>query len=919
MGIVFLGRDVALERPVAIKVLRPEHATAAATERFLREARILASLNHPNVVTVHRAGESGGLSWYVMDYLPAETLAGRLERGPLGAGEAVAVALDVLAALEAAHRHGVVHRDVKPANIFLLQGRAQLGDFGIASSPHAGEPLTLPGRILGTPDYMAPEQMVGKPATPATDLCGVGLVLFEALTGERYEAWEHPAEADWTRVPRPLAPVVRRALALDPAARWPDAGSFAAALRRFGRASRARRLLWAAAAVAVVAAGIAGWLARGPSLPRKAATLQVVVSPFRVGGAAAPAWLGDSLAHALVRALGANTDFLVRFAAAAPDTARGLVLDGRGTVRGAALEIGVTPARPTAGIEAFRADTSGPLAAWDRVAAALAYQVLLQLWSQRNAALAGDLPLAAAPRTAAGLRAFLAAEQLFAHAQWASAYRAYVEARALDATCLICDVRIADVARWLGTPPDTPSTRRYRAALQRFPPQYQALLRAGFEPADVRLATLRELTERSRNWGFAWFHFGDEVFHRGVFSGYRREDALEPLLHASLLRPDFAPVWEHLAWEATAVGDSADAAHALEAYGRIASSGDHLAKVLGGLLQTGFVWRFLPEAQAIAFTTAQLKDPAVAHYEDLAAAPSYMLTFEAPRATVWIGEQFARGVPRRDLENAGLLAQVYGLVALGRVDSALAVARQLGARASDPDIVLFAEELPVALALADSEAVATRWMPLAAPLEPMAEGVGHADTLQRARAAWMLALLAYRAQRRAEFDRYRALVEAAGPAAVPLAQFLTAVAGRGGHGMPAAALRYSAPLAALDSANRGHDPFFRTLLHLERAAWQLGAGTPAQAVAELRWHDNNDFVDYPGRAPQAAEVDYAFATLARWDGARVLESLGPAHREEACATFAAVAAAWREGEPRYAARAALARERYAALECGRTP
>jgi hypothetical protein len=854
-----------------------------------------------------------------MDYIPAETLAGRLDRGPLSAAEAVAVALDVLGALEAAHRHGVVHRDVKPANIFLVEGRAMLGDFGIASSSRGGdEPLTLPGRPLGTPDYMAPEQMVGKPATAASDLCGVGLILFEALSGGRYEAWESPARADWSRVPRRLVPVLRRALALDPAARWPDAAAFATALRRVGRATRARRILWGAAAVSVAAAGVAWLLARPPRPSPSAATLHVVVLPFRVTGTAAPAWLGDSLARTLVRALGANPDFRVRPAQSPADTGDGLVLDGVGTIRGETLDLTVTSSRDVAEFRDFHADTTGTVRGWERAATALAYQVLLQIWGRRNVAEAADLPLAAAPRTGEGLRAFLRAEQLFAGAQWKAAYNAYLSARDIDTTCLICDVRIADVSRWLGYPSDTASTRRYRAALDRFPPHYQALLRAGFEPPEQRMKALRDLTEQSRGWGFAHFVYGDEIFHRGPFVGFRRADALGPLLQASVLRPDFAPVWEHLAWAAIAEGDSATAGHALERYAQIASARDTAAGVIGGLLRTGYVWRFHPEPEAVAFTTAMLRDPAIAAFPDLRAAPSYMLTFEAPRATVWIGEQFAQRVPRRGLEESGLLAQIYGLVALGRVDSALVVARMVSARTAESAVALFADELPAALALADSAEVATRWSPFAAPLEPMARGVRRAEPIERARAAWMLALLAHRAKRGVDFEKWRGLVAAAGPVAAPLDSFLTVLAGPAGHGMPAAALRRTAALVALDSANRGGDPFYRALLHLARAGWQLGAGTPAQAAAELRWHENQDFVGYPGLAPQAGEVDYAFATLARWEQARILESLGPAHRQETCDVLAFVASAWRQGEPRFKARADTARSRLAALGCGAT-
>jgi hypothetical protein len=916
MGTVYLGRDVALERPVAIKVLRPDLATATAAERFLREARILASLNHPNVVPVHRTGEAAGLPYYVMDYIAAETLAARLDRGPLAPAEAVAVASDVLAALEAAHRRGIVHRDVKPSNVFLCEGRAVLGDFGIAKSwTGGGEPLTLPGSAIGTPDYMAPEQMVGKPATPATDLCAVGLLLYEALTGRRFGAWDDPEAGTRGGVPHYLAPVLRRALALEPAARWPDAAAFARALRRAGVPARTRRKLWGAAALCVVAAAVA-WLVARPGARAAPAALHVLIQPFRVSGPGAPPWLGDSLAGTLVHALGANTDFRVRLAASGADTAEGLWLDGRATIRGESLDVAVTAARQEAGVGAFRADTTGTLAEWEQAATNLAYQVLLQLWSRENAAVAGDLPLAAAPRTSEGLRAFLGAELLFAHAQWLAAYRAYVRARDLDPTCLICDVRAVDVARWLGLEPDTARTRRYRALLYSFPPQYRELLRASFEPPAERMATLQDLTERFRGWGFGWFILGDEIFHRGPFVGIRRADALAPLEQAALLRPDFAPVWEHLAWAAIAEGDSAVAGHALDRYAQIASAGDTAAAVIGALLRTGYMWRFRPEPEAVAFSTAMLRNPAVAAFSDLRAAPSYMLTFEAPRATVWLGERFAQHVPRRGLEEPGRLAQVYGLVALGRVDSALAMVRLVAARTAESAVALFAAELPAALALADSMGVTASWGPLAAPLEPYALGAARTTPLERARAAWMLSLLATRARRGTDSERYRAIVAAAGPEAAPLADFLTVIQGPSVHGWAGAALRRSARLVALDSANRGGDPFFRTLLHLARADWQLGAGTPAQAAAELRWHENNDFIGYPGLAPQGAEVDYAFATIARWDQARLLESLGPAHREETCAALASVAESWRQGEPRFAARADSARARLAASGCG---
>ena len=915
MGMVFLGRDPALDRPVAIKIIRPELATAAAAERFLREARILASLSHPNVIPVHRAAEAGGIAYYVMDYLAAETLADRLARGPLPAAEVLALGSDLLAALDAAHRQGILHRDVKPANLFLLEGRVVLGDFGIAkSATHGGETLTVPGSAIGTPDYMAPEQATGQQLTAAADLYSAGLVLYEALTGRRWPSFEEPESADWSGVPRALVPILKRALALRAAARWPDAPAFRRALARAGAPAFRRRLIAASTVVGGIAAvAVVLWATGVLPLHSRSGSLSIAVRPFRVAGPGAPAWLGDSLAATLVRALGANTDFRVHVASGT-DTADGLLLDGQATVSGESLAVAVTPASGAA--PAFRADTTGTLAGWDRAATGLASQVLLQLWSRDNAAIARDLPLGAAPRTPEGLGAFLRAELLFAHAQWGAAYQAYAVARDVDPSCLICDVRIADVARWLGLEPDRTRTARYRAALDSFPPHYRQLIQASFAPPAERMSLLRDLTVRYRGWGFGWFILGDEVFHRGALGGIPRADALAPLQQAAVLRPDFAPTWEHLAWVAIAEGDSVAAATALDHYAQLADQGDSAAANIGALLRSGFIWRFAPEPVATAASAQVLARPEAALWSDIFAAPSFLLTFDVPRATVWLGERFVQGVPRAGLATTGLLAQAYGLVALGRPDSAAVLARRAAERAPERALALFAAELPAALALADSADLPHRYAALAAPLQAIATATSGAAASDRARAAWMLTLLAQRAGRDGEAARWHTILTAAEPPGGPLRAMADAATGPSTGGSVATALRRSEALTALDSANRGGDPFFRAMLHLERAAWLTALGRRQEAVAALRWHENNDFTGYPGLEPQAGEVDYAFGTLARWRRARLLDTPGRTGSfAELCRCYAAVARLWGDGEPRYAARADTARQRLATLRC----
>ncbi len=241
MGTVFLASDPKLDRKVAIKILRPDLASDTASDRFLREARILARLSHPNVVPVYQAGEADGLSYYVMEYVEGETLQERLERGALPKEDALKLANDLLSALEAAHERGIVHRDVKPSNIFLVGDRALLGDFGIAKrTEDTGEGLTGSGQRVGTPGYMAPEQLAGDAATPRTDLYAVGMTLYEALTGRKWSLLTTTAEADWSGVATGLANVLQRALGWSPEDRWVDVAEFRQALVHSVSQSRAR-------------------------------------------------------------------------------------------------------------------------------------------------------------------------------------------------------------------------------------------------------------------------------------------------------------------------------------------------------------------------------------------------------------------------------------------------------------------------------------------------------------------------------------------------------------------------------------------------------------------------------------------------------------------------------------------------------
>jgi hypothetical protein len=186
MSTVYKSFDITLERPVAIKLLHREIAADSdQIERFRREARAVAQLSHPHIVTVIDAGEDDGRPYIVFEFVAGETLKERIKRlGRLPIGEAVAYAIEIARALGAAHQRNIVHRDVKPQNVLIdEEGRAKVTDFGIARSLDE-EGLTADGRVLGTTDYVAPEQALGHPCTAQSDLYSLGIVLYEMLTGQ---------------------------------------------------------------------------------------------------------------------------------------------------------------------------------------------------------------------------------------------------------------------------------------------------------------------------------------------------------------------------------------------------------------------------------------------------------------------------------------------------------------------------------------------------------------------------------------------------------------------------------------------------------------------------------------------------------------------------------------------------------------
>ena len=310
MGEVYRARDTRLDRTVAIKIL-PAHLSdnLEAKQRFDREARAVSSLNHPNICTLHDVGHQEGIDYLVMEFLEGETLADRLIKGPLSPAQVLKYGIEICEGLETAHRKGVVHRDLKPGNIMMTKSCAKLMDFGLAkaapsiasssssltmtlSTPAGSHPLTAQGSVVGTFQYMSPEQLEGKEADARSDIFALGAVLYEMATGKR--AFEGKttasviaavlaAEPQPISVIQPMSPpaldrVVKTCLAKDPDERFQsvhdvklqlrwiaEGGSQASAPAQAAVQRNTRdRLAWIVAAAAVFAALALAFIRREP-------------------------------------------------------------------------------------------------------------------------------------------------------------------------------------------------------------------------------------------------------------------------------------------------------------------------------------------------------------------------------------------------------------------------------------------------------------------------------------------------------------------------------------------------------------------------------------------------------------------------------------------------------------------------------
>jgi TolB-like protein len=716
MATVYLARDLRHDRPVALKVLHPELAAVLGPERFLREIQVTARLDHPAILPLLDSGAEGGRAWYVMPYVEGGSLRDRLRHEvQLDVDESVRIACEVAGALDYAHAHGIVHRDIKPENVLLNDERVLVADFGIAKALLAGDidKLTETGLALGTPAYMSPEQAAGDSHLDGrADVYALGCVLYEMLAGQppftgptaqsvlARQAVDPVPSLRTVRgtVPASVDAAIVRALAKVPVDRFPTARRFAEALAETAVARpRRRRLPTVAALSAVVASAAAGWAMlqeRGPLVTPSASVMAVL--PFAPAGEdTALTRLGRDLASTLsanldgvgeIRMVDRLTILAQTHGRTGPTSLVDAAALGRrhgatsivtgslsrdgGKVR---VDVGLyssDSAKPLA-----RAVVVGPADSLSALTDSVTWRVLAEVWRR------GTPPTptlgAITTHSVEALRAYLDGEEASIAGRHDDAKEDYTRAIAADSTFWYAYFRSANVAGWSEGNADSATVAAYTSHRELFPKRERLLIEAadtdsGLVWKRTRLEAL--VTEYPDYWP-GWFMLADGLVHLYPYVGSSRADARRALERVVELNPRLLYAWGHLVWLYQADRDTAAAARALDAVGRLGGRATILQNE--GTDQV-LVWRTIAAVQTGSPSAAPLLDSL---YRSPARS-ALSLNTASPATQVRFNQRILRGdVPPGEIDG-WLWYTALSWAARGAWDSALVTLdRQV---ASDP-------------------------------------------------------------------------------------------------------------------------------------------------------------------------------------------------------------------------------------------
>jgi serine/threonine protein kinase/tetratricopeptide (TPR) repeat protein len=607
MSRVFLATETALGRRVVVKMLPPDVAAAVSVERFRREIQLAARLNHPHIVPLLSAGESGGFLYYTMPFVEGESLRVLLRRdGALPIDQAVRIVRDVADALAYAHECGVAHRDVKPDNVLLSRGHALVADFGVAKalSAAATSPasVTATSVTVGTPLYMAPEQIAADPQTDhRADIYALGVVAYELLAGRPPFGGESPQAlfaAHMTRTPEPvgqhrqgvpltLERLVMRCLEKGPADRPQSAAEMIGILDAVATPTglieadsrgkrRGRHALWAAIPAVVIAGAVGAWQLTRPPLVASAQSL--AIAPFSVPtGDTALVRLGQNL----VTTLSANLDGVGEIWVADPISvlshARGKgsllslsdvmaiarKLGAKSVVHGSLVPTGRTVRADAALYELsdarrpiVRVSVVAPADSLTAMTDSLTWGLLRAVWNRGRAPTPHYTSITT--HSSAALREFLDGERLFARAAFNEASEAYKRAIAADTTFWFAYYRYRSARGWLSQQPaDTPLMNRLRRHMHELPDrerQFVTLADSDMSQGD-RIRELNRILARHPDFTAAWISLADFLIHNAVRSGHDVSEAIEPWRKVMSLTPSDMEAANHLAFACVAAGD----------------------------------------------------------------------------------------------------------------------------------------------------------------------------------------------------------------------------------------------------------------------------------------------------------------------------------------------------------------------------